>query len=362
MRGTVHGLERHVLLTRLVVVHEEHVLAVFPPVARLLPQGLAEQQRRPDLDEVLLLAFADEPDHLVEEDRPTFRPERRTRRHRIEEEEVERAAQHAVVAPLRFLDAMQVRLEVLLRPERGGVDALQHLAAFVATPIRPGGVEQLEVLQVRRVRDVRAAAEIDKGPVRVGGDHLVGTKVADPLELEWILGEASLRFGAIDLLAEKRILLRDHLAHFLLERGQVLRRERLLDLEVVVEAVLDRGTESDVRFRPQAPDGRGQDVGAGVPEDRQRLGIPLRQNAEGIAAPKRRHQVLHRLADLHGDGIAQQARPDRGHHVPSECTRRHLALGSVRQREGDRFVRRIRVVVLHRVQGSVSSSGVKRGP
>jgi hypothetical protein len=37
VRRAVHRLETHVVLVGLVVQHEEHVLAVLPPMARLLP-------------------------------------------------------------------------------------------------------------------------------------------------------------------------------------------------------------------------------------------------------------------------------------------------------------------------------------
>ena len=57
---------------------------------------------------------------------------------------------------LRLLDAVQVGVEVLLLEEGGAVDALQHLAARVAAPVRAGGVQQLEVLERDGVGDVRA--------------------------------------------------------------------------------------------------------------------------------------------------------------------------------------------------------------
>ena len=37
-------------------------------------------------------------------------------------------------------------------------------------------------------------------------------------------------------------------------------------LDVVVEAVLDRRPGGELRLRPDAQDGRGQDVGAGMPD------------------------------------------------------------------------------------------------
>jgi len=64
---------------------------------------------------------------------------------------------------------------------------------LVAAPIRSSGVQQLEVLQVGRVGDVRSAAEVDEGSVGVGGDDLVVRKLAQALQLERIVRKPLLR-------------------------------------------------------------------------------------------------------------------------------------------------------------------------
>ena len=101
-----------------------------------------------------------------------------------------------MVALFRFLDAMQVRVEFLLLEERRGVDALQHLPLLVAAPVRAGDGQQLEVLEVRRVRHVRAATQVDERPVRVRRDDLVAAlEVVETLQLERIVGEALARLA-----------------------------------------------------------------------------------------------------------------------------------------------------------------------
>ena len=79
VRRAVHGLEREVVLARLVVEHEEHVLAVLAPVPRDLPQPLVVEQRRLDLVEVVALPLANEVVERVEQHRAALRPERRRR-------------------------------------------------------------------------------------------------------------------------------------------------------------------------------------------------------------------------------------------------------------------------------------------
>ena len=103
---------------------------------------------------------------------------------------------------------------------------------LVATPVRPGGVQQPEVLEVRRVRDVRSLAQIDEGPVGVGRDDLVLRKLAEPLELQWIVEKTFARLGLGYFFAHEREFLGHHLFHLRVELLEIFRRERLIYLEI----------------------------------------------------------------------------------------------------------------------------------
>src|SRR5439155_20230495 len=85
-------------------------------------------------------------------------PQRRARRVLGEAEEVELAAEPAVVAPLRLLEALEVCVEVCLRVEGGAIDARQLRLRRVAAPVRAGQAGQLERLDRRGVLRVRPAA------------------------------------------------------------------------------------------------------------------------------------------------------------------------------------------------------------
>jgi hypothetical protein len=52
---------------------------------------------------------------------------------------------------------VQVVVQLLLGEKGGSVDAGEHLVAFVAAPVRARQREQLEVLYLARVLDVRTA-------------------------------------------------------------------------------------------------------------------------------------------------------------------------------------------------------------
>ena len=101
--------------------------------------------------------------------------------------EVELLRQRPVIAALRFLEAMEMLLEILLFPERRRVDALQHLPMFVAAPIRAGSMQQFEILEIRSVRNVRSFTQIDERPVGVSGDDLVVGEFAEAFQLQRIV-------------------------------------------------------------------------------------------------------------------------------------------------------------------------------
>ena len=260
VRRAVHGLQAHGPLLDL---REVHVVAVLLPVARLLPQLDVVEDRRLDLAvaarEVLRAPQLRE---AVPDDHPVRLPERHARRQLGEHEQVQLAPQLAVVARAGLLEPLEVGLEVLGGVERGAVDAGEHLAARVAAPVRAGEREQLERLDPARGRRVRAAAQVGEravGVERDGVDALVADEVLDQLDLVGLVlgAEALERLVDVDVLARELLLRLDVLAHLLLQRGQVVLgdRDAVGELEVVVEAVLDRRPDRDLRCpgRGRAP-------------------------------------------------------------------------------------------------------------
>ena len=144
---TVHRLQRKPALVLGLVaggLRREHVLAVPVPVAGGLPQHLVEDLRRVDLAVVAGQAAAHIGDQRLE-DRPALRvPEHHAGTFLLEVEQVELAAELAVVALLGFLDLLQVGVEVFLLGERRAVDARQHRIVAVAAPIGARHLHQLE--------------------------------------------------------------------------------------------------------------------------------------------------------------------------------------------------------------------------
>ena len=157
-----------------VLLGEEHVLAVLVPVAGAAPDVDRVDDRRAHLAvAAILVQLAPEPGQLVPDHHPSRVPERRPRGDLGGVEEVELAADAAVVAAAGLLQQPQVLVQVGLLEERGAVDAGEHRLVRVAAPVRPGLGEQLESLDRRGRLQVRAAAEILEVVVAVEADVAV---------------------------------------------------------------------------------------------------------------------------------------------------------------------------------------------
>ena len=244
------------------------MFTVLPPVTRLLPQLLRVQQRRLHLQEVLLLPLPYESLDGVVERRSLGRPERRARRDRVKLEEVQLLAETAVVPALRLLETVQVLLQLPLLVEGRAVDALEHLTVLIAPPIGAGGRQQLDVLHPPGAGHVGAPAQIQEGAVTVDRDDLVVVELLQALQLEGVVGEKLPGLGLVHPAPLEGVVGLDDLLDLGLEGLQIVRREGLVHLEVVVEPLVDGGAEADACPGTQLPHRRGQDMGCGVSEHR----------------------------------------------------------------------------------------------
>ncbi len=82
-------------------------------------------------------------------------------------------------------------------------------------------------------------------------------------------GELSPRLVPGDHPAAESLTLLDDLAHLLFERFKIFGTERVVDVEVVVKAILDRRADAEFRVRVKLLNGLREHVRGGVPQDRQ---------------------------------------------------------------------------------------------
>src|SRR5688572_29908179 len=171
----------------------------------------------------------------------------------MKEEQLELAAQLAMITLLRFFEPFQVLRELLLREPGRAVDALQHLPLFIAAPIRARSVLQLEMFDPSGRRHVRTATKIQERTIAIDGDDLVIAEFSQTLELQRIVRKELPRFCFGYLFALEGLVLRGDRLHLLFDLIQIVRRERLLHIEIVVEPILDRRSKSDARVGSYGP-------------------------------------------------------------------------------------------------------------
>ena len=233
-------------------------------------------------------------------------------------EEVELSPEPAVVTALRLLEPLEIGVEVGLREERRAVDPRQLRVVLVAAPVRAGEARQLDRLDRLRVLEVRAAAEVGEVTLRVERDVALGRVDELDLVVLALLGEELLRIVARDFAALPRAALLQLALDLRLDLLERVLADRLRELEVVVEAVLDRRADRDLRPGIEAADGLGEQVRRRVAKDVERvriLRVARRQDLDRLPVLERQAQVLHLAVRADENGLLGQLRADRGGRV-----------------------------------------------
>ncbi len=219
-----------------------------------------------------------------------------------------------MVALLRLLDPMEVGLEVLVGEEHRAVDALELGVVLVAAPVGARHLRQLERLaEPARRRQVRAEAHVEPVALLVDRDLLVLRQFVGPFgfELLAMVDEVLLDLRSVPDLARDRQVAVDDLGHALLDLGKVLRRERLVAHEVVVEALVRRRAERDLRAGVEFLHRLGEHVRRIVAQQLERFRIARRHDADFGVVIHDRRKILHLAVDLHGQRRLGEARADR---------------------------------------------------
>ena len=242
--------------------------------------------------------------------------------YRTNREQLQLFAENAVVAFLRFLQLLQVGVEVLLAEERSTVEALELPPAGVVFPVGPGDIEKLEGADFAGVRNVRAAAQVDELSLAVEAKRFIFLRkvfidVFDLVLLAQILHQGT-SFRGRTLKALERLRLLDDLAHLLFNAREILFADRRRRVDVVVEAVLQRRTEGELRAGEKPHHGPGHDVGGAMPQHLEGVGILVRENLEmnlAVAGRQLAVQVDNGAIDLGRHRRLGQALADRFGHI-----------------------------------------------
>ena len=249
-----------------------------------------------------------------------------------------------MVVGARPLDLLQVLLEVLGREERRSIHAREHWVVRVPAPV--GACHRLEPerLDPLGARRVGPATEIGERAVRVerdGAHALVLDEILDQLDLVVLaLGQEALeRLAGGHLLADERLVGLDVLAHLRLDPLEVGVADRgaFGKVEVVVEAVLDRGPDRDLHARIELHHRLREHVCAVVADQGESLGsAAIGEDLEAwhtVASRKLPSQVAHLPVDLDRQRRPRQSRSDRRGRVgPGRALRQRqlVAIGKLK--------------------------------
>src|SRR5262249_27634743 len=126
-----------------------------------------------------------------------------------------------------------------------------------------------------QVRPPAEVGEVVGAVVRLRVEGDVALRGVHELELvRLVLSlETAARLLTGDLRARPRAALLQLAPDLLLDSREVLLANRLREIEVVVETVVDRRADRDLHARVKATDGLREQMRGGVPEDGERVGI-----------------------------------------------------------------------------------------
>ena len=160
--------------------------------------------------------------------------------------------------------------------ETGAVNALEHGAVFVPLVEGARHAHDFECLAVARAAHVGTGAQVRKIPVAVEGNLLVFRDVVQQVNLEAGRLAAGAQGAQLpgfrhlhgiragnDFLLENLVFLH-HFFHLLLNAFKILCADAVVQLHVVIKTVIHGRPAGQLGIRPEAANGRSQNVRAGV--------------------------------------------------------------------------------------------------
>src|SRR6185312_6323922 len=248
-------------------------------------------------------------------------------------EQIEFLADLPVIALLRLFELVEVIFNVLLRKEDGAVDALELFILLVALPVRAGNRRQSEGLELRSIRHVRTAAEIDEvRPEGVFGKRIIGL-LLNELDLHGLI-HFDVLLNAFRLAGQpafERETFGLQLPHPLFNLFEIFGRERLGAVEIIVKTGFDGRPDAQLRFRKKLQHRGGAKMGGRVAIDLQRLFIFVRQDLNRAVALEGSLQIVKTAVHFRDQRRVGQARADRLSDLKRARSGRNLLDASVRQ-------------------------------
>ena len=262
----VHGLHRIIL----VIDHRGvHIVSVMIPVSGGLPELPAQNDRRRNfLISLSVMQLSPVIDQDVFQHHSLGKEERESGALFHDRENAQFLSQLAVVALFRFLDPVQIFLQLLLIREAGSIDSGEHLVLLAASPVGSRQAGELDGLHIFGIVQMRACAQIHEFALTVKADYRILRQILDQLHLivfVSLLHEGDRLITGKRKALQRQALLHD-LLHFLFDCGKILAGNGLLKFKIIVKAVLDGRSDRQLRIRIQALYRLCQNMGSGMAE------------------------------------------------------------------------------------------------
>ncbi len=168
-----------------------------------------------------------------------------------------------MIALLRFLKYCEIFVELLFCFKRGPVNALKLWICFIAFVVCAGDSGQLECADVSRAHHVRSSTEIDEIAIPIERNLFVGRNVFDDVEFEFAGLGPFAQCSKSALLSERerfiprnfdpfeRMIRFDFVFHLSLDLFEILGRDAVGKIHIVIKAVVHWWPGSELRFRPE---------------------------------------------------------------------------------------------------------------
>ena len=168
-------------------------------------------------------------------------------------EQAQLAAQLSVVTLFGLLHHGHIGLQILFFLKGSGIDPCEHLIFFTAAPVSACNVHELERLaDLLCGHQMGAGAQVCKFALLIEADNGILGKVLDQFHLIGLVlllhkGDG---LGSGELEALQRQGLLDDLLHFSLDLFQVIGSNGIHRIHIIIEAIGNGRTDSQLRIGP----------------------------------------------------------------------------------------------------------------
>ena len=151
---------------------------------------------------------------------------------------------------------------------RDSVDSGQHLVLLAAAPICACQAQKLHRLDILRRHQMRTGTEIYEFSLLIEADLLTLRQIFNQLYLIWFVAFLKIcdrLFPGLRKSLDRQILFHD-LLHLCLDLLQIFRYKRSLPVQIIIETVVDRRSDSKLGIRVQTLNRLRHDMRRSMPE------------------------------------------------------------------------------------------------